>query len=91
MEHAIRKHLKVHFEEDPALYRKLSEKLEALILQHKEEWDQLFLGLSGLRQEVEAGRREGVSGLSTKEAPFYDLIGQIAFGSVVPGEQRRLR
>ena len=45
MEHAIRKHLKVHFEEDPALYRKLSEKLEALIQQHKEEWDQLFLGL----------------------------------------------
>lgn len=85
MEHAIRKHLKVHYEEDPALYRKLSEKLEALILQHKEEWDQLFLGLSGLRQEVEVGRREGVSGLSNKEAPFYDLIGQIAFGSVVPG------
>jgi len=86
MEHAIRKHLKVHFEEDPALYQRLSEKLEALILRCKEEWDQLLLGLAGLRQEVEAGRREGISGMSAKEAPFYDLIGQVAFGTEVPGE-----
>jgi type I restriction enzyme R subunit len=86
MEHAIRKHLKVHFEEDPALYQKLSEKLEALILQHKEEWEQLFLSLSGLRQEVESGRREDVSGLSPREAPFYDLIGQIAYGADVPDD-----
>jgi len=86
MEHAIRKHLKVHFEEDPALFHKLSEKLEALILQHKEEWEQLFLGLNGLRQEVEAGRREDLSGLTPKDAPFYDLIGQIAFGTRIPDE-----
>jgi superfamily II DNA or RNA helicase len=36
MEHAIRKHCKVHFDEDPVLYESLSEKLEALIQQYKD-------------------------------------------------------
>jgi type I site-specific restriction-modification system R (restriction) subunit len=41
MEHAIRKHCKIHFDEDPALYAKMSEKLEALLQKHKENWEQL--------------------------------------------------
>lgn len=36
MEHAIRKHCTVHFNEDPALYKRLSEKLEALLQQYKD-------------------------------------------------------
>ncbi|MCK4624776.1 MAG: type I restriction endonuclease subunit R [Phycisphaerae bacterium] len=80
MEHAIRKHCKVHFEEDPALYAKLSEKLETLIKKHRDDWEQLSLELGGLRDEVQAGRQDGVDGVTATQAPFYDLIGQIAFG-----------
>lgn len=80
MEHAIRKHCKVHFEEDPVLYGKLSEKLESLIQQYKDNWDELYKHLFTLRGEVEAGRRDEIQGVSAKAAPFYDLIGQIAFG-----------
>lgn len=86
MEHAIRKHLKVHFEEDPALYQRLSEKLEALIQKHKDDWNNLFADLAGLRKEVEAGRNDGVEGLSAQESPFYDRIGQIAYGGGIPAE-----
>lgn len=88
MEHAIRKHLKVRYEEDPALYERLSDKLEALIERHKEEWDQLYRELCGLREEVEAGRGENeVPGLSPEAVPFYDLIGKLAFGDAgVPDE-----
>ena len=43
MEHAIRKHCKVHFDEDPVLYESLSEKLEALIQKYKDNWDLLCL------------------------------------------------
>jgi type I restriction enzyme R subunit len=86
MEHAIRKHCKVHFEEDPAFYQRLSEKLEALILKHKEDWDELVRELFGLRAEAEAGRQEEVDGVSAQAAPFYDLMGQIAFGDGVPEE-----
>jgi len=81
MEHAIRKHLKVNFDEDPALYERFSEKLEALIERHKEDWESLYRDLCGLRDEVQAGRSEHqVEGLSPEAAPFYDLVGKLAFG-----------
>ena len=87
MEHAIRKHCKVHLDEDPVLYQKLSEKLEALIKQYRDNWEILFQELSRLRNEAEAGRKDNIAGISTKAAPFYDLIGQIAFGTNgVPAE-----
>lgn len=81
MEHAVRKHCKVHFDEDPVLYETLSEKLEAAILKYKENWEALYQELFALRQEVVAGRRDEPEGVSKKAAPFYDLIGKIAFGS----------
>jgi len=89
MEHALRKHLKVHFEEDPALYERLSEKLEALIERHKEDWENLYRELCGLREEIEAGRSgDEVAGISPEAVPFYELIGKLAFGDEgVPAEQ----
>ena len=47
MEHAIRKHCTVHFDEDPAFYQRLSEKLERLIQEHKDNWDDAGQGLRG--------------------------------------------
>ena len=89
MEHAIRKHCKVHWDEDPALFQRLSEKLESLIKKHKDDWDQLTLELTELRDEVKEGRKEDESALSTKEAPFYDRIIQIAFGKQVVKEDQK--
>ncbi len=77
MEHAIRKHCKVHIDEDPVLYQKLSEKLEALIQRYKDDWEELYRHLFELRSEVEAGRKDEQD---QRSGPFYDLIGQIAFG-----------
>ena len=77
MEHAIRKHCKVHLEEDPVLYQKLSDKLESLIQQYKENWNELYRHLFDLRNEAEAGRKDEKD---PRSGPFFDLIGQIAFG-----------
>jgi type I restriction enzyme R subunit len=81
MEHAIRKHCKVEFNKDPTLYTKLSEKLEALIKKYKDNWDELYKQLFDLRKEVEVGRDKLPDGVSPKAAPFYDRIGQLAFGN----------
>ena len=93
MEHAIRKHCTVHFDEDPAFYKKLSEKLESLIQQHKDNWDVLAEGYEQLRLEAEAGRTDVVEGLTKEATTFYDYVIQLAFdGGEVPLEQRqRLR
>jgi type I restriction enzyme R subunit len=80
MEHAIRKHCKVKFDEDPAFYSKLSEKLEALIQQYKDNWDQLYKEMLPLRKEAQEGRKDSITGVSAQAAPFYDLVGQVAFG-----------
>ena len=37
-------------------------------------------GLFGLRSEVEAGRKDDIEGVDAKAAPFYDLMGTLAFG-----------
>ena len=88
MEHAIRKHCKVKFEQDPAFYRNLSDKLEELIKKHKDNWDELYKDMFTLRKDAEQGRKASVSGVTAKAEPFYDVIVQEAFGKAgVPDTQ----
>ncbi len=85
MEHAIRKHCTIHFDEDPAFYRRLSEKLERLIKEHQNNWEALADGYEQLRSEAITGRTEAVSGLSMEATTFYDYVLQLAYdGGEVP-------
>jgi type I restriction enzyme R subunit len=87
MEHAIRKHCTVHFDEDPAFYKRLSEKLERLIQQHQDNWKMLAEGYEKLRQEAIEGRTNTIEGLSLEATPFYDFIAQLTFDDgAVPTE-----
>lgn len=79
MEHAIRKHCTVHFDEDPAFYTRLSEKLERLIEQHRENWRALSHELEQLRQEAIEGRTEAADGLTREATIFYDHVLQLAY------------
>jgi type I restriction enzyme, R subunit len=75
MEHAIRYHLREHWDEDPEHYSRLSDRLEAIIEELGEQWEQLALALSDLMPQVRAGRQADDSGLNpVTEAPFYDLL-----------------
>jgi type I site-specific deoxyribonuclease, HsdR family len=77
MEHAIRYHIRKHFDEDPAHYAKLSEKLDKILEALKERWDQLALALSDLVDDALKGRKVDSTGLDPQtEAPFYGLLGQ---------------
>lgn len=81
MEHAIRKHCTVHHDEDPAFYKSLSEKVDALIEKHHDEWDLLADKLAELRKEAIAGRQRGEDGMSKEAATFYEYIVQLGFAS----------
>jgi type I restriction enzyme, R subunit len=83
MEHAIRKHCTVHFDEDPAFYKRLSEKLEELIKQHREQWDLLTEELMHLREDAVAGRKAGIEGLDREQSTFYEHLLSLAFGDTV--------
>jgi type I restriction enzyme R subunit len=87
MEHAIRKHCTVHFDEDPAFYKKLSEKLEKLIQDHQDNWKVLAGEYEKLRLEATEGRKESHQGMTKEATTFYDHVIQIAFDDgTVPTE-----
>jgi type I restriction enzyme R subunit len=80
MEHAIRKHCTVHFDEDPAYYKKLSEKLEKLIEEHKNQWDLLAKEMEPLVHDAASGRMADGEGTAKEVRIFEDHIADLAFG-----------
>ena len=93
MEHALRKHYTVHFDEDPAFYKRLSDKLEKLIQEHKNNWEALAEGYEQLREEALAGRTDAIEGLTREATTFYDYVAQLAFehGEVPSRDRQRLK
>lgn len=88
MEHAIRKHCTVKFDEDPQFYKTLSEKLEHLIDKYQDQWDLLAEELGKLRAEAAAGRTDTIEGLDKESTTFYAHVVDLAFGKTgVPARQ----
>jgi type I restriction enzyme, R subunit len=89
MEHAIRKHCTVHHDQDPAFFKSLSAKVDALIEKHGEQWDLLAEKLAVLRTEAVAGRTQGRDGMSREASTFYEHVVQLGFTSgQVPAEHQ---
>ena len=89
MEHAIRKHCTVHHDEDPAFYKKLSEKVENLITQHRDDWSRLASELEKLRAVAIEGRVKGEDGMSREATTFFEHIAFEVFpGGEVPQADR---
>ncbi len=89
MEHAIRKHCTVHFDEDPAFYKRLSEKLEKLIQEHRDNWEALAESYEILRKEALEGRSEAVEGLTVEATTFYEYVQRLAYGGGEPPAEAR--
>jgi type I restriction enzyme R subunit len=93
MEHAIRKHCTIHFDEDPEFYRRMSEKLDRLIQQYGNNWSLLAQSFDRLRTEALSGRAETVEGLVVAATPFHAHVVFLAYGDgeVPEGEQGALK
>jgi type I restriction enzyme R subunit len=79
MKHALRHAIRLHYDEDPAHYRKLSERLEEILRELKENWEELERALAQLiKEESEHGKTEPVSGLDPRiHAPFFGTIKEV--------------
>lgn len=82
LEYAIREHIEKHFEEDPELYERFSDKLKRMLEDYKENWDMLAQELENLRSEIGKGRdAEKKFGFDPKkEMPFFGLLKQMILG-----------
>jgi len=75
MEYAIRHHISVHLDEDPVYYGKLSERLEEILQDFRDNWEALAKALREFTGEVQAGRPADKTRLDPKrEAPFLSLL-----------------
>lgn len=94
MKHAIRHHIDVHFGEDPARYRRLSERLEQILAEQKENWEEQASLLSELLEDVEAGAAGGASSddppLGEVEYALYGvLLEETATDGVITPDQKQ--
>ena len=92
MEHAIRAHIREHLDQDPVAYRKLSERLRALLDELGEQWDELTRALQGLVDEIRAGHvalDDRLPELSEHYGPFLRLMVDTAAGDRAISETER--
>lgn len=75
MEHAARYHITSKYNEDPAYYKRLSERLEEILSLFSGNWDALVEVLRQFASEVREGRPQDRSGLDPRtQAPFLGVL-----------------
>jgi len=89
MEHALRFHIRQHYDEDPEHFERLSERLAKILTELKDRWDELVEALRTFVIEVEAGRQRDTTGLDpATQAPFLGVLRQeVAGGGDLPPDR----
>ncbi|MEU9484483.1 HsdR family type I site-specific deoxyribonuclease [Streptomyces decoyicus] len=82
MEHAIRRHIEVHLGEDPAEYTKLRERLEEILRDYAEQWEQQVLLFKDLGAKLIAVR-EGSSDHGSQRLLACSPLERALYGEMV--------
>jgi type I restriction enzyme R subunit len=94
MEHAIRSHIRKHTDEDPVLYRKLSERLNEILRTLGEQWNQVIAQLQQIIDELRtgnAGAADAPADLPEHCTPFLRTVLDVVCASQTPTETELLR
>jgi type I restriction enzyme R subunit len=94
MEHAIRSHLRKHLDEDPVLYRKLSERLSDILKTLGEQWNEVIAQLQKLIDELRSGQAstaDAPSDLPEHYAPFLRTVLDVVCAGRTPTPAEWLR
>ena len=76
IKNAIEQHIRIETENDPEYYKSLSKKLEAIIKQNEEKWDELVQSLLDFRDTIEQQREQEAEehGLTDTEFAFHGIL-----------------
>ena len=94
MEHAIRSHIRKHTDEDPVLYRKLSEHLNDILKTLGEKWDEVIAQLQKIIDELrsgKAGSADAPSDLPEHCAPFLRTVLDVVCAGQTPTAAELMR
>jgi type I restriction enzyme R subunit len=90
MEHALRHHITRHLPEDPARYRRLSERLEEILRTLRENWAGLVQALRPLVEQARQGRQAEEVGLDPRtHGPFAGVLAEVADMAPATATERR--
>jgi type I restriction enzyme R subunit len=87
MEHAIRSHIRKHTDEDPVLYRKLSERLNEILRTLGEQWNEVIAQLQKLVDELKSGKAgaaDAPEDLPEHCAPFLRTVLDVVCAGQTP-------
>ncbi|MEF8715001.1 MAG: HsdR family type I site-specific deoxyribonuclease, partial [Accumulibacter sp.] len=94
MEHAIRSHIRRHTDEDPVLYRKLSERLNDILTALGEQWNEVIAQLQKIIDELKSGKAgaaEATGDLPEHCAPFLRTVLDVVCAGQTPAPAELLR
>lgn len=92
MEHAIRRHIKVNINKDPALYKRFLKRMEEIIERYQGNWDAIVEEFEKVRADLEKGRKgdNEEEGLNEQELPFYDFINFSVFQDEIISDEEKV-
>lgn len=94
MEHAIRSHIRKHIEEDPVLYRKLSERLSDILKTLGAQWDEVIVQLQKIIDELRTGKAataDAPGDLPEHCVPFLRTVIDVVCADAAPTDVELLR
>lgn len=94
MEHAIRSHIRKHTDEDPVLYRKLSERLNDILKTLGEKWNEVIAQLQEIIDELRTGKASSDNtpgDLPEHCAPFLRTVLDVVCAGQTPTSAELLR
>jgi type I restriction enzyme R subunit len=94
MEHAIRSHIRKHVDEDPVLYRKLSERLNEILKTLGEQWNEVIAQLQKIIDELRTGKASTADtpgDLPEHCAPFLRTVLDVVCAGQTPQPSELLR
>jgi type I restriction enzyme R subunit len=94
MEHAIRSHIRGHTDEDPVLYRRLSERLNDILTALGEQWNEVIAQLQKIIDELKSGKAgvaDAPSDLPEHCAPFLRTVLDVVSAGQTPTPAELLR
>ncbi|MEW1986247.1 type I restriction endonuclease subunit R [Pseudarthrobacter oxydans] len=91
MEHALRYHIRKNFDQDPARYSKLSDRLEEILKTLTGKWDQLSLELARFLDEALDDSTTNAAHTDPLVSRFYGVLEQEFASSSEPADHVRVQ
>lgn len=89
IEHAIRHHITVNYDEDPELFASLASELERILQGFAGNWELIAREMEKLRQKLVAIEQQETHGLDRKrQMPIFRTLSAELFGDTKPDEDQ---